>query len=74
MGRLFLRSDFAACRGSWLAGRCPCCSADLDWWGRDPEPIAEGVMICGRCAENEHHADPEFIQMMLTSLLPGWEP
>ena len=39
----------------WARGDCPCCGAALDWWPDvAPEAIGEGVMICGRCVENDH--------------------
>ncbi len=48
----------------WAAGLCPCCGAELDWW-RDIEPqaIGEGVMVCGRCVDNEHGIRPEEAEM-----------
>jgi hypothetical protein len=41
---------------NWAAGRCPCCQADIGWYDdlHPREVIAEGVEICGRCAENDH--------------------
>jgi hypothetical protein len=73
----FTAEDFTECRRLWLAGKCPCCGAELDSWINSnhetiqPEAIAEGVMMCGRCIGNEHHIRPEgFLEMLLKSLLP----
>lgn len=65
--------DFADCRSRWLAGECPCCGGEIceHYDGTQPEPLGEGVMICGRCIANEHMADPEFCGAMLGALLPG---
>jgi len=44
----------------WKNGVCPCCGSDLDWWdgmGTTSAPVAELVEFCGRCIENQHHAD-----------------
>lgn len=61
-------------RDYWLAGLCPCCGADLDWWMTQPESIAEGVMMCGRCIENDHHQrPPEFLPLLLKALVTGDE-
>jgi len=68
-------SDFDGTRERWLAGLCPCCGGDLcEWEWRDevhePQPIAEGVMLCGRCIGNEHHVTPGFTEVILASLVP----
>jgi hypothetical protein len=70
--------DFEDVRSRWLAGLCPCCGSEICGWDHtyrdesyEPEPIAEGVMICGRCVGNEHVVDPEFRDAMLAALLPG---
>ena len=35
----------------------------------DPEPVAEGVTLCGRCIANEHHlAPPGFLEALLESI------
>jgi hypothetical protein len=59
----------------WLRGDCLCCGADLDWWpDTDPEPVAEGVMMCGRCIANEHHLrPPEVLASLLAALVTGKE-
>jgi CO dehydrogenase/acetyl-CoA synthase alpha subunit len=66
-------------RKRWEAGLCPCCAGDICEWTAtydgtvyEPEPIAEGVMMCGRCIGNEHHAG-EFnvVPLILAALVPG---
>jgi hypothetical protein len=63
--------DFADAYARWAAGECPCCGLGLDWHG-PAAAIGEGVRLCGRCIENEHHLTaPEFIPMMLTAIARG---
>ena len=65
-------ADFGDARRRWLAGDCPCCGMDAGWPdvdGTEPEPIAEGVLICGRCIRNGH-PDPPVRALMLAALLP----
>lgn len=70
-------------RRYWLAGLCLCCGGELIPWEspngtgtvHDPEPVAEGVIACGRCIGNRHFDDeangfPGFLDMMLKALLP----
>jgi hypothetical protein len=38
--------------------------------GTEPEPIAEGVTICGRCAANGHMRDG-FDLALLAALVPA---
>ena len=52
-------------RELWQRGMCPCCGMPgiFGWTGNDgeefePAPIAEDVMICGRCVGNKH-CDPD---------------
>lgn len=60
----------------WAAGRCPCCQGDLSDWCHpstweitDPEPVAEGVILCGRCIANEHHLAPlGFLEALLEAI------
>lgn len=59
-------------RARWLRGLCFCCGAALDWWTSDPQPVAEGVMMCGRCIENGHHS-PDYMEVMLRCLVSGEE-
>jgi len=34
-----------------------------------PEPVAEGVSLCGRCIANEHHRNPEgFLEPFLETI------
>jgi hypothetical protein len=68
---LIRREDFADARARWLAGLCPCCGGEVceHHDGTEPAPIAEGVMICGRCIANYHLAQPDFVETMLASLL-----
>jgi hypothetical protein len=64
--------DFADAYARWAAGCCPCCGGGL---GESPEPIGEGVMLCGRCIENEHHLTAgEFVPMMLAAIAKGATP
>jgi hypothetical protein len=61
-------------RRAWLAGRCPCCKSGLWEWEWDgvvtePEVIAEGVTMCGRCIANEHDRD-DMIAEILRLLVP----
>ena len=49
----------------WAAGLCPCCGMDIEPWEwqdviTDPEPLVEGVMVCGRCVANEHLSRPGY--------------
>lgn len=59
-----IRDWFAGTYRLWTAGLCPCDGAELDKYiGSDgqpvePEAIAEGVMLCGRCIAMEHHIRP----------------
>lgn len=67
--------EFEGSRARWLRGLCPCCGGRLcewEWRGEvhEPAPIGEGVMLCGRCIGNEHHLTPEFVPLMLASLVP----
>ena len=69
--------DFEDARPRWLAGLCPCCGSDICEWEwndvtTEPEAIAEGVMICGRCIANDHlNAADGFTQALLASLVPS---
>lgn len=74
-GRLEM-SWYEDIRPRWLAGCCPCCAGcidDWEWQGQvhDPEPIGEGVILCGRCIANRHHSDPPVNRLLLlAALLP----
>jgi hypothetical protein len=67
-------SESDSIRRAWEDGKCPCCTGDLiPWPGPDgvehePEAIAEGVMMCGRCMGNEHYI--EAAEFILSSLIP----
>jgi hypothetical protein len=41
---------------SWVAGRCPCCGGPLKTSANGVHclALAELVVMCGRCVENEH--------------------
>jgi hypothetical protein len=67
--------DFSDARARWLAGKCPCCGMEIEEWydGTEPEALGEGVSICGRCVANQHMTDPDVLEAMLRSLLPGQE-
>lgn len=55
-----------------LAGLCPCCGMEPDWYDHDPLAIAEGVLMCGRCVVNEHHLrPPSFLGRLLHAVLTG---
>lgn len=65
-------------RRRFLAGLCPCCCGDIiPWPGPDgidyePEPVAEGVMLCGRCIGNEHHlGELSVVPHILRALVKG---
>lgn len=65
-------ADFDGARSRWLAGKCPCCGSDAlepDADGTEPEPVAEGVIICGRCIANRH-LDDGVRELILAALLP----
>jgi hypothetical protein len=34
----------------------------------EPEPVAEGVMLCGRCIANEHMDPPGYLEALLESI------
>jgi len=63
-------------RPRWEAGLCPCCGSELCAWpGPDgtehqPAPIAEGVIMCGRCIGNQHN-DAETTAALLSALVPA---
>jgi hypothetical protein len=73
---VYLRdSELAGCRSSWLAGMCPCCGSEIcgwEWNGavHEPQAIAEDVLLCGRCAGNQHLNDPELRTAVLIALVP----
>lgn len=53
----------------WKRGDCPCCPSELvewDWNGvvYQPEAVAEGVILCGRCIGNEHHRPAELRNLL----------
>jgi hypothetical protein len=49
----------------WQNGDCFCCGSDLYWYGTPyPEPVAEGVMMCGRCTENEHNRNGALMPLL----------
>ena len=54
----------------WAHGLCPCCAGSIceGTYGGQPRAIGEGVMICGRCAENEHDDIPGLIDAMLLAI------
>jgi hypothetical protein len=64
---------FTGSRERWLAGLCPCCGAEMNWWpSTEPQTVADGVVMCGRCIENEHHLRPPgFLPLLLAALLPS---
>ena len=69
-----LSAQRADAQARWRAGRCPCCGMPLEPWEwkgtiTPPEPIAESVMLCGRCIANDHHADPPQARRHLLMLL-----
>ena len=76
--------DLSYCRAYYLRGDCPCCGSPLvSWPGSDreyePEAVAEGVMMCGRCIGSHHYEPPGFLADLLRSLTPRmivvpWEP
>jgi hypothetical protein len=71
-------SDFAGTRERWLAGACPCCGGPIcehEYRNEvtDPQLVAEGVTLCGRCIANEHHETDGFLELLVASLLPGFE-
>lgn len=61
-------------RRYYQAGMCPCCGSDLTSWPSpsgeyiEPQAIAEGVMLCGRCIGNEHQETPGFVEWILQSI------
>jgi hypothetical protein len=62
-------------RARWLAGRCPCCAAELtewEWLGvvTEPAAVAEGVTLCGRCIGQGHEGPPDALLLLLAALLP----
>ena len=63
-------------RDLWAAGRCPCCgcfpAASEGTYGGQPKAIGEGVIMCGRCIENEHGRESDqFIPTMLRCIVLG---
>lgn len=63
--------EFESCRRYWASGLCPCCGSGLNDWDEEPEAVAEGVMMCGRCIKNEHYNPPQFLKMMLEAIATG---
>lgn len=67
--------DKSYIRKAFDRGMCPCCCSPLfGWTGNDgeehePEPIAEGVEICGRCVGNKHCDDSPAGQSTLRYIL-----
>lgn len=58
-------------RRRWEAGLCPCCAGDLCEWvdGTQSAAIGEEVLICGRCAANDHVASvPGLAEAMLMAI------
>jgi hypothetical protein len=69
---------FAGTRDRWIAGLCLCCSGELAGWEdlqgvvHEPEAVAEGVFMCGRCIGKNHHIDPpEVLYGLLKALVPS---
>ena len=68
-------------RDAYLAGKCPCCGSSLIEWNDNnrntycPAPIAEGVMICGRCVGNRHCDDSDIgratVEIILEKIISG---
>lgn len=56
---------------AWSHGRCPCCGGELaeSVNGVPCRAIGEGVMMCGRCIENEHGRESDqFVPALLESI------
>lgn len=55
----------------WARGDCPCCSGPLleSVDGTECAAIGEGVMICGRCIEHEHHHNDGLPEVLLAAIL-----
>lgn len=62
----------------WELGNCVCCSGTLDSYvkGNDTDgyekvecsPIAEDILICGRCTAMEHLRDPTLLELVLMAV------